>query len=310
MAARQVNFRWCEAHILAVKAEVFARSGDFQMALQAVKEAQAIAMDDEFFDMLIQQHFAAAEYAASMNDFATAFVEHKAGRDCEQRVHVKAPLERSFDLNEQASSHQSLNRLLLDLSNDVIEHGELEPAFQLIIQASCQILAVGRASLWLLDAQTGALVPRCAHSADGATGADEPMRSGDYPIFFERLAVPHPLVAHDALHHPHIAELVQPYLNVHDIKSILIFPIRLAGQTIGSLCFEGVGTQRNWTQDDLLHGKQLAEMSARVITSHEHKISREEIAALNARMRETRVHAGRTVAGFPGFQIRRRGHAA
>ncbi len=89
-AARQVNFRWCEAHIFAVKAKVFARSGNFEMALQAVKEAQAIAAADGFVDMLIQQHFDAAEYAAALNDFATAFVEYKAGHACEQRLHVKA----------------------------------------------------------------------------------------------------------------------------------------------------------------------------------------------------------------------------
>lgn len=109
-AARQVNFRWCEAHILAVKGEIFSRNGDFEMALRAVKEAQAIATADGFSDMLIQQHFAAAEYAASLNDFATAFAEHKAGRECELRLHARAPLERSFDLKEQAGSHQSLNR--------------------------------------------------------------------------------------------------------------------------------------------------------------------------------------------------------
>jgi tetratricopeptide (TPR) repeat protein len=95
-AARQVNFRWCEAHVLATKAKVFSRSGDFKMALQSVKQAQAIATADGFSDMLIQQHFAAAEYAASLNDFATAYVEHKAGRECEQRLYVRAPLERSL----------------------------------------------------------------------------------------------------------------------------------------------------------------------------------------------------------------------
>ncbi|MEJ7807271.1 MAG: hypothetical protein WKG03_15270 [Telluria sp.] len=114
-AALQVNFRWCEAHIHALKAEVFARSGDFSMALQAVRLAQAIASADGFFDMLIHQHFAAAEYAASLNDFASAFAEHKAGRDCEQRLHVQAPPERSAELKD-----------------DIIEQGELEPALRLL----------------------------------------------------------------------------------------------------------------------------------------------------------------------------------
>ena len=285
-AARQVNFRWCEGQILAVKAEVFARGGNADLALQAVQQAQAIAGADGFFDMLSQQHFAAAEYAASLNDFATAFAQYKAGRVCEQRLRVEAPLERNVDLTQQAGSHQSLNRLLLTLSNhDVIDHGELEPAFELITQAASQILAVARVSLWLLETDTGALVCRCQHAVDGAGSApDEPLRPSDYPEYFKRLADPHPLVAHDALHHPGIAELVQPYLNVHDIRSILVFPIRLAGQTIGTLCFEGVGTRRNWTQDDLVYAKQLAEISARVIASYEHKISREQIGALNARL--------------------------
>ncbi len=93
-AARQVNFRWCEAHILAVRAQVYARNGKVDMALQAVKEAQAIAIADGFSDMLIQQHYAAAEYAAALHDFATAFSEYKAGHACEQRLYGKAPLER------------------------------------------------------------------------------------------------------------------------------------------------------------------------------------------------------------------------
>ncbi len=281
--ARRVNFRWCEGHILAVKAEACARSGKFDLAMQAIRQAQAIASADGFFDMLIQQHFAAAEYAAALSDFATAYAEHKAGRDCEQRLRLKAPLERSFDLKEQAGSQQSLNRLLLELSNhDVIDHGELEQAFQLITQASSQVLAVSRVSLWLLDEASGSLVRRCAHPAN--TAADAALRGSDYPVFFERLADPRPLVAHDASHHPHTAELVQPYLNLHGIKSILVYPIRLAGNTMGALCFEGIGAQRNWTQDDLLHGKQLAEISARVMTSYAYKVAREEVSALQARL--------------------------
>ncbi len=245
--------------------------------------------------MLIQQHFAAAEYAASLNDFNTAFAQHKAGRECEQRLYVKTPLERSVDLKEQAGSHQSLNRLLLDLSNhEVIDHGELEPAFQLITRTGGQILAVSRVSLWLLDGAGGALVRRCVHAANGEEAAmDEPMRSIDFRNFFERLAGAQPLVAHDAQHHPHIAELVEPYLKPHDIRSMLMFPIRLAGKTIGALCFESVGAQHNWTQDDLLHGKQLAVISARVMSSYEHKIAREELRELQGKLSEMRQIAAR-----------------
>jgi two-component system, NtrC family, sensor kinase len=93
-AARQVNFRWCEAHLIAVKAKIFSLGGDVKTALQAIKEAQAIAIADGFSDMLIQQHFDAAEYAAALNDFATAFAEYKAGHVCERRA---AGLNRAID---------------------------------------------------------------------------------------------------------------------------------------------------------------------------------------------------------------------
>ncbi len=115
-ATRQVNFRWCEAHILAVRAQVYFSGGDFEMALQTVKEAQAIAIADGFSDMLVQQHYAAAEYAAALNDFASAFAEYKAGHACEQRLYGKAPLERSLVLEKQPDSHPNLNRLLADLT--------------------------------------------------------------------------------------------------------------------------------------------------------------------------------------------------
>lgn len=104
-ATRHVNFRWCEAHIHAVRAQVSARQGNPELALKQVKEAQAIAIADGFSDMLIQQHYAAAEYAAALNDYASAFAEYKAGHACEQRLYVRAPLERSAILEKHTQSH-------------------------------------------------------------------------------------------------------------------------------------------------------------------------------------------------------------
>jgi tetratricopeptide (TPR) repeat protein len=96
VAARQVNFRWCEAHLFATRAQVFSLRGNFEMAMQTVKEAQAIAIADGFSDMLIQQHYDAAEYAAALKDFASAFLEYKAGHACEQRLYGRSPGERKL----------------------------------------------------------------------------------------------------------------------------------------------------------------------------------------------------------------------
>ena len=102
-AARQVNFRWCEARILALKAKVFSRTGNADLALRTVREAQAIASADGFSHMLKEQHFAAAEYAAALDDFATAFHEYKAGHACEQRLHAQTSPQPGLALEELGS---------------------------------------------------------------------------------------------------------------------------------------------------------------------------------------------------------------
>jgi two-component system NtrC family sensor kinase len=117
-AARQVNFRWCEAHLFALAAKIHARHGAPAAALHAVRQAQAIASADGFSDMLIQQHFDAADYAASLHDFATALDEYKAGHDGERRLYARPAHARGLDLKDLAGSHQSLQRLLLDLSGN------------------------------------------------------------------------------------------------------------------------------------------------------------------------------------------------
>jgi diguanylate cyclase (GGDEF)-like protein/PAS domain S-box-containing protein len=286
LVAHQINYCWCEANILATQAEVHARRGEYRLAIDVVKAAQAIAISNNFLHMLIHQHFAAAGYGEALNDLQTAIVEFKSGRDCEQRVLAGTASERNRELEEKAGLRPSVSRLLVELSNNqVIQLGELEPAFQLIARESSHILAVTRTSLWLLDPQSETLVCRCLYMADrDEFSGEESLHQKDYPIYFKRLTDAQPLVAHDALHHPHIAELEQSYLKIHGIKSMLIVPIRLVGDTTGILCFEAVGTQRNWTPDDIRHGTQLSEVSARVIAGFEHKMYQEQISALNARV--------------------------
>ena len=285
-AARQVNYRWCEAHILATRAKVHASRGQYPEAIASVKAAQEIASAKHFLHMLIQQHYLAAEYAEKTGDLSFAIGEYKAAHDCEQQVSAASATERNKELEEKAGLRPSISRKLVDLSNNVIiDKGELEPAFELITRESCGILDVPRASLWLLDNQSGTLVCRCLFLAEeGRFSKAQTLTREHYPIFFERLMSLAPIAAHDAGHHPHTLELERDYLKPNGIRSMLVFPIRLGGQTCGMLCFAVPGRQHNWTPDDMLYGKQLTEISTRVIAGFEHRIAQEEINALNARV--------------------------
>ena len=285
-AAREVNFRWCEAQILASQARVHASRGQYPAAVESIKAAQAIAVSKHFLHMLIQQHYLAAEFAEKTGDLQAAIVEYKAAHECETQVNAASATERNKELEEKAGLRPSISRRLVDLSNNlIIDQGELEPAFELIARESCSLLNIPRASLWLLDHQSGTLVCRCLFLADeGRYARAETLQRERYPIFFERLMGINPIVAHDARHHPHTVELQADFLAPNAIRSLLTFPIRLGGQTSGVLTFAMCERQRNWSPDDLLYGKQLTEISARVIAGFEHKIAQEEINALNARM--------------------------
>ncbi|HEY8024156.1 MAG TPA: EAL domain-containing protein [Burkholderiaceae bacterium] len=284
--SRKMNYCWCEANALAFKAGVLSRQGDNLQAIELIKAAQALAIANSFLHMLIQQHFQAAEFAEAIGDYRMANAENKAGRECEQRMLARTASERTRELEEKAGLRPSVNRLLVELSNNkLIQQGDLDPAFRLIARESSHMLAAARASLWLLDPQSQTLVCRCLYLAGQDEFARmESLHQVEYPIYFRRLAEGRPLVAHDAQHHPHTAELVRPYLMQIDIRSMLVVPILLADQVVGTLCFDAIGAQRNWTPDDILHGTQLAEVAARVIAGFEHKMYREQIDTLNARV--------------------------
>lgn len=287
-SARKVNYRWCEAYALAVSAEIHAQRGAYEKARELVKSAQEIAARDGFLHMLAQQHFAAARYAEAMKDTAVALIEFRDGHEIYQRLQVKLTPERNAELEEKAGLRLSANRLLVELSNHpLIGQGDLEPVFRLITEEGGRILNVSRVSIWELDAEQGLLACRCLYVL-GQGHRDEKtiMRRTDCPTYFNHLSDLNAMVAHNTLHHSYTWELEQAYLKPRDIRSMMVFPIRVAGRTRTVLCFGVTGVQRNWTPDDIANANQMAEILARAVAGHESKIFEKEIGDLNVRLME------------------------
>ncbi|WP_255989416.1 diguanylate cyclase [Chitinolyticbacter albus] len=284
--ARDVDYRWGEANILACQAEVLARRGQHAAALQTVRRAQVIAAADSFSHMLHQQHFAAARYAEAMGDVATALTELKLAHHGERNLMAASVPERNKELEDKAGLRPSANRMLVELSNDVlIEEGTPEQAFTLITSESCRILEVERASVWLLDSEVHQL--RCASLGlkSKREGREAAIAREVCPAFFDWLeSDPKPLIAHDAEHHPYSWELAHSYLRSHGIRSILAFAIRVSGQARGILLLEVAGPQRNWTPDEVMKGQQLADIATRAVASSERRLFQQQIGALNTEL--------------------------
>ena len=287
--AREVNYRWGYTNILATKAEVQARRGQYQAAMTLIKEAQAVSAENKFLHMLIDQHFAAARYAQAMGDAATGLAEFIAGRDYEKQLLAESASQRRKELEDNAGLRPSASGMLVDLSNNRgIEEGPLDLAFQLLARQSCSILQVQRASIWQLDDVADTLSCACLYVNDEERYGDEPaLHRKDFPAYFGWLGDPTPLVAHDAAHHAYTWELEAPYLRARGIKSILAFNLQIGGQASTVLCFEACGAQRNWTADDVMNGRQLASVLGRAIASDERKQFQQEIGTLNSQLLQT-----------------------
>lgn len=77
--ARMVDYRWGEASILLVIAEVHARRGEFDRALATLMEGVQISSTYQFTHILERQHLAIAEYAERMGGYSAALAALKEG---------------------------------------------------------------------------------------------------------------------------------------------------------------------------------------------------------------------------------------
>ncbi len=287
--AQQVQHGETEANILSNMAEIHARCGDHQEALKMIRTAKAVATQYGLVHLLARQHFAAARYAEGSGDIAHSLAELKAARLCEIKIQASTAADDRKDLEYLAALRPTASRLLAELSNNpLLETGRSEKALRLIAVESCKILEVARASIWSFDAASEKLSCIYQYSAkSNSFGEQIALSPSDCPSYFEWLAAPTPLVAHDAQHHRCTWELATCYLDQQGVKSLLSFVIRVPGRIAGIISFEHVGDQRNWTPDEVALGSQLADLAARALSNHERGQYQQQINSLNMRLMET-----------------------
>jgi two-component system, cell cycle sensor histidine kinase and response regulator CckA len=103
-------------------------------------------------------------------------------------------------------------------------------------------------SLWIASAETheeGTFLP--AASA---------------PAYFRALEENEILAAHDARTDPRTREFREGYLDPLGIVSMLDAPILVDGRLLGVVCFEAVGTPREWSADEQLFALTVANLAA------------------------------------------------
>ena len=120
------------------------------------------------------------------------------------------------------------------------------------MQTSALVLAVDRASVWLLD-RTGTIMDCVELYEQGQARHSRGQRLNvvEYPRYFAELLQEQVVDAHDVAADPRTSELVQPYLGALGIASLLDVPIFFGGRLAGVVCHERVGVPREWTREEV-----------------------------------------------------------
>lgn len=148
--------------------------------------------------------------------------------------------------------------------SEALTSGLLLPAFQAITEASCELLRVERASVWLFVEDHAAItLADVFESTLQRHSADMTLRSVDYPTYFRSLInEERAIAAHDATKDSRTKEFRHTYLTPLNIGAMLDAPIRQKGNIVGVLCLEHVGGPRQWT----IYEEQVASSLATMAT--------------------------------------------
>lgn len=160
-------------------------------------------------------------------------------------------------------------------------------------------LNVERVGIWLFDAAYDHLVCQANYtlSEDASSGGDT-LDIRSFPVYRVALRQRRAIVADDAQHDPHTAELTESYLAPLGITAMLDAPLYRAGDVAGVVCLEHVGPPRRWTQQEIDFASSLADIVSIVFEQRDRLVVEEELQRRAARMHDAdRLQALSRVCG-------------
>ena len=173
---------------------------------------------------------------------------------------------------------------LLQLSRSRFNNAEqMDKLLAYTLEILARTLQVERVSLWLLDEAREKIECQDLFTRSQRTHTQAAaLHAVDFPAYFSAIEEDRCIAASNALLDPATREFTEVYLKPLGIGAMLDAPLRIAGQVVGVLCCEHVGTARNWQLDEENFAASVADHLALSIEMHQHYLSREALSrALN-----------------------------
>ncbi|MCS7029389.1 MAG: GAF domain-containing protein [Bacteroidia bacterium] len=152
--------------------------------------------------------------------------------------------------------NQTLSYLTL---KNYAELNNLSKVFECITEETSKAMNVARVSIWKLSDDNEKISCLDLYwNSKHESGLE--LYAKDYPNYFRCLFYQDAIVANDARNDLQTSEFNETYLKPFDIYSMLDYPIRLRGKTIGVICCEQVGRITRWEAEDQTFLKSVANL--------------------------------------------------
>lgn len=155
-------------------------------------------------------------------------------------------------LQQNSDRAQQHNAMIAELSrHEALLQGDLLQSAKVFVETTAETLAVERVSVWLYNPPQSQLTcldlyERTAQQHTSGLA----LRVADFPIYFNALNQDGFIDAPEVQTDARTIEMANSYLIPLNVRSMLVLPIQVAGQTVGTICCEQVGSRREWQPED------------------------------------------------------------
>jgi two-component sensor histidine kinase len=150
-----------------------------------------------------------------------------------------------------------------------IRDGRINEAIYEILESSSRAMQTTRVNAWLFDIERTQI--QCIGNFDARENKLVPQTALPriaMPLYFNLFETEKIIITRDTIKETKTAELYEFYLKPHDIQSLMDVPVRIEGEMVGVICFENVGSPREWTLQEQKYGLVAAQMLSLTIESH------------------------------------------
>ncbi len=227
---------------------------------EVAERAIAHARDGNSFDELSDLEFIRADLMSALLEIRFTALRSRDGLVAVGRADADRNETRNRFRRAQFQSAQ-FQAALVELATS--EFGTLPERLQHLTGVSASILQAARVSVWLFE--EGRRELRCAHSFDRERlphPLELRLEVGRYPKYFEALEQTRAIAVEDVHTHPLTSELPPGLATLANTTSILDVPIHWNGGTVGVLCHEHTGEQRQWNPEERSFAASVADLTA------------------------------------------------